>query len=230
MSREFFRARYGPQRRHWLAETYITSTARPLTIPPFRSANTLLTSSNFDLRISARTLPSAANAIGSADLRGPDDRAADGNSIHDNIEDGRLKLTGRRLIVPLRRTNLRAWANAAGDTRVTSTPCAPPPVSLITCAAASGALAFTVTSAPDARASGSQFARFSSSRANSMRHAVTHNLPEPPASSVAATISPNRAPNSPTAKARLLYSVKRKGASNLIWRAPSDSKMPSAKS
>ena len=130
-----------PSCRPELAETYITSTARPLTVPPFRSANTLLTSSNFDLRISARTLPSAANAIASADLRGPDDRAADGNSIHDNIEDGRLKLTGReanqadRALAP---HQLESWANAAGDTTVTSTPCAPPPVARLTASAVSG--------------------------------------------------------------------------------------------
>ena len=45
---------------------HIISTTRPLTVPAFRSVKTWLMSSNFDLWISARTLPSAANAIASA--------------------------------------------------------------------------------------------------------------------------------------------------------------------
>jgi hypothetical protein len=42
-------------------------------------------------------------------------------------------------------------------------------------------------------------------------------------SSGADSIAATAAPNSPTAKARLLYSVKRKGAGNLVWRPPWDS-------
>src|SRR5438874_11994615 len=45
---------------------HIISTTRPLIVPAFRSVNTWLMSSSFDLRICARTLPSPANAIASA--------------------------------------------------------------------------------------------------------------------------------------------------------------------
>ena len=58
-----------------------------------------------------------------------------------------------RLTVPFLRTSSSAWVNAGTETAVTSTPCAPPPVALTTCAAASGRLASTAMSAPSLRAS-----------------------------------------------------------------------------
>src|SRR5262249_30292031 len=109
-------------------------------------------SSNFDLRISARTLPSAANAIASA-------RSSRPPTIEPRIVI-RFMTTSKigvwnspggsptRLTVPLRRTSLSGCANAAGDTAVASTPSAPPAASFATCARRAGRSAVHAPRAP----------------------------------------------------------------------------------
>src|SRR5262245_16257376 len=67
-------------------KTYITSTARPSTVPAFRSANTLLRFADFRANLAFGCECDCFGEIFAA----ADDRAADRNSIHDNIEDGRL--------------------------------------------------------------------------------------------------------------------------------------------
>ena len=67
----------------------------------------------------------------------PHDRAANGDALQHNIEDWRCEFAWRKAneaYGPTRLAKRSACANAGGDTAVTSTPCAPPPVACNTCA------------------------------------------------------------------------------------------------
>src|SRR5580704_4044507 len=136
-----------------------SSTMRPSTLPLRRSASTWLMAPSGARRMWARTLPSAANCSASArSLRVPTIEPRMVMRLRTTSTMRVSKLPGgspTKATVPLRRTRRSAWVNALGDTAVTSTPCAPPPVSFMTCRAASGAPASMAASAPRERASAS---------------------------------------------------------------------------
>ena len=119
----------------------------------------LLMSSSRASWICARTLPSAANAMRLGEILAcADDRAANGDALQHHLEDRRREVARRQADETdgaAASVMCSACAKAGGDTAVTSTPCAPPPVAFSHLLHRVGPCAFTATSAPRVRANAS---------------------------------------------------------------------------